>query len=69
MRRLILGLLGTLTLSLTLASGAHAAAQSWQEGTHFDRLPAVQRTTVPAGKVEVLQVFSFGARAATSSSP
>jgi thiol:disulfide interchange protein DsbA len=42
------------------ASLSHGAVQRWQEGEHFVRLPVVQRTTVPAGKVEVLEVFSYG---------
>ena len=57
MRRGILGLLGA--LALVLASGAQAA-QTWVEGTHYARLTPVQRTTVPTGKVEVLEVFSYG---------
>jgi thiol:disulfide interchange protein DsbA len=57
MRRGILGFLGA--LALVLASSAQAA-QTWVEGTHYARLTPVQRTTVPAGKVEVLEVFSYG---------
>ena len=57
MRRNILGFIGA--LALVLASNAHAV-QAWTEGKHYARLAPVQRTTVPAGKVEVLEVFSYG---------
>jgi len=46
-------------LALMLATGAQAA-QTWSEGKHYALVTPVQRTTVPAGKVEVLQVFSYG---------
>lgn len=42
-----------------LASTAHAA-QSWTQGKHYDVVAPAQRTTVPSGKVEVLEVFSYG---------
>src|SRR5262245_35039254 len=57
MRRGILGLLGA--LALVLAFNAQAA-QTWTEGTHYERLAPAQRTIVPAGKIEVLEVFSYG---------
>jgi thiol:disulfide interchange protein DsbA len=46
---------------LALAATATATAQSgnWVAGKHYVVIPA-QRTNVPAGKVEVLEVFSFG---------
>lgn len=66
MRRNILGFLGT--LALVLASSAHAA-QTWTEGKHYARLAPVQRTTVPAGKVEVLEVFSYGCPACNRFQP
>jgi protein dithiol oxidoreductase (disulfide-forming) len=46
-------------LSLALAPGSHAA-QAWAEGTHYTLLVPAQRTTVPAGKIEVMEVFSYG---------
>jgi protein dithiol oxidoreductase (disulfide-forming) len=66
MRRNILGILGA--LALVLASNAHAA-QTWIEGKHYARLAPVQRTTVPAGKVEVLEVFSYGCPACNRFQP
>lgn len=62
MRRTILGFLGSIALAATLAlSPAIQAAQTtWKEGKHFALLSPIQRTTVPAGKVEVLEVFSYG---------
>src|SRR5262245_41400778 len=54
--------LTVLALALTsgLTSPASAAARTWVEGTHYTVLDPVQRTIVPAGKVEVLEVFSYG---------
>ena len=36
------------------------AAPTWTEGTNYDVLNAAQRTNVAAGKVEVMEVFSYG---------
>jgi thiol:disulfide interchange protein DsbA len=36
------------------------AAQTYTEGTDYVRLRAAQHTSVPAGKVEVMEVFSYG---------
>jgi thiol:disulfide interchange protein DsbA len=53
-----------------LASTAHAAqATAWTQGKHYDLLTPTQRTTVPAGKVEVLEVFSYGCIACNSFEP
>jgi thiol:disulfide interchange protein DsbA len=38
---------------------ARAASTHWVEGTHYDVLGQPQATTVPAGKVEVMEVFSY----------
>jgi len=66
MRRGFLGLLGAMALILS----PHAqAAQAWSEGTHYTRLAPPQRTTVPAGKVEVLEVFSYGCPACNQFQP
>jgi thiol:disulfide interchange protein DsbA len=35
------------------------AAQVWTEGTNFEVITPAQHTTVAAGKVEVMEVFSF----------
>jgi len=42
-----------------LATAASAQAQSWVAGKHYSIIPT-QRTNVPAGKVEVMEVFSYG---------
>jgi protein dithiol oxidoreductase (disulfide-forming) len=54
---------------LALVPGAAMAASSWTEGKHYDVLKVVQRTTVPAGKVEVLEVFSYGCPACNGFQP
>lgn len=51
-----------------LASTAHAA-QAWTQGKHYDVVAPTQRTTVPAGKVEVLEVFSYGCIACNGFEP
>jgi len=50
-------MLGVLALILVPVS---QAAQTWTEGTNYDLLNPVQRTNVKAGKVEVMEVFSYG---------
>jgi protein dithiol oxidoreductase (disulfide-forming) len=47
--------------------GAHAA--TWVEGTHYVRLAPPQQTTVPAGKVEVMEVFSYACPACNAFEP
>jgi protein dithiol oxidoreductase (disulfide-forming) len=46
-------------LAFALAANA-AAGQSWTEGTDYTLLSPVQHTRVPADKVEVMEVFSYG---------
>ena len=55
-------------LALVLAPLAQAAP-TYSEGTHFDVITPAQRTTVAAGKVEVLEVFSFGCPACNRYQP
>ena len=43
---------------LGLASAAQGA--NWEAGKQYSVLPHPQRTTVPAGKIEVMEVFSYG---------
>jgi protein dithiol oxidoreductase (disulfide-forming) len=45
--------------ALVLATQAPAAT-TWESGKHYTVLPQPQRTNVPAGKVEVMEVFSYG---------
>jgi protein dithiol oxidoreductase (disulfide-forming) len=50
---MLLGLLMTLLAS-------HAGAAQWTAGRDYFVLPQPQQTSVPSGKVEVLEVFSYG---------
>jgi thiol:disulfide interchange protein DsbA len=52
-----------LLLSVTfsaLLGASQASAATWESGKHYTVLPQPQRTNVPAGKVEVMEVFSYG---------
>jgi thiol:disulfide interchange protein DsbA len=53
-RAALLGVLALLLAPLT------QAAQTWTQGTQYDLLTPAQRTTVAPGKVEVMEVFSYG---------
>jgi len=55
---LITGL--AILLTIPLASPASAAARTWVEGRNYTVLNPVQRTSVPAGQIEVMEVFSYG---------
>jgi thiol:disulfide interchange protein DsbA len=44
-------------------------AASWEPGKHYTVLPQAQRTNVPAGKVEVMEVFSYGCPACNRFQP
>jgi len=57
MNRFIVILLGALVFPLPVAT---PAAPAWTEGVHYERLAPEQHTNVPAGKIEVLEVFSYG---------
>ncbi len=45
---------------LALVLDAHAGPQTWVQGRNYVLLDSVQPTHVAAGKVEVLEVFSYG---------
>jgi thiol:disulfide interchange protein DsbA len=66
MKRCIAALLGVLVLALSVES---QAAQSWTQGKHYVLLSAVQPTTVSAGEVEVMEVFSYGCPACNRFQP
>jgi protein dithiol oxidoreductase (disulfide-forming) len=66
MRRHLTALLSALLV--VLVPTAHAAP-TWVEGTHYERLPTPQRTTGDLGKVEVLEVFSYGCPACNRFQP
>ncbi|HLJ74983.1 MAG TPA: thiol:disulfide interchange protein DsbA/DsbL [Thermoanaerobaculia bacterium] len=54
--------IGSMLMALLVCASAlpaHAAPAPWVEGTHYDVLERPQATTVPAGKVEVMEVFSY----------
>ena len=50
----------SLLASALLLLAANGQAANWVAGTHYSVLPQAQRTSVPAGKIEVLEVFSYG---------
>jgi thiol:disulfide interchange protein DsbA len=52
-------MMGLFALAVVLAQSATAAPR-WVEGADYVRLATPQHTTVPAGKVEVMEVFSYG---------
>ena len=56
MNRFATALLGSLALVLPVVA---MSAPAWTEGVHYERFAQVQRTTVPAGKIEVMEVFSY----------
>jgi thiol:disulfide interchange protein DsbA len=66
MNRFIAAMLGV--LAVALVPQTHAA-QTWTEGTHFKVVQPAQHTTVPAGKVEVMEVFSYGCVACNGFQP
>ena len=62
-----------LTSLLTLAAlgGLATAAQAanWVAGKHYSVIPQAQRTNVAPGKVEVMEVFSYGCPACNAFRP
>jgi thiol:disulfide interchange protein DsbA len=59
----LLGLLGCVVVSQAYA------AQTWTEGKNYFLVSPAQRTSVPAGKVEVMEVFSYGCPACNAFVP
>jgi len=57
-----------LLVLLAPLSAAHAAA-AYVEGQNYVRLTPAQHTTVPPGKIEVLEVFSYGCPACNAFQP
>jgi len=66
MERLATALFAVLALAPLSEAGA---AQSWVEGRDYETLAPAQHTSVPAGKVEVMEVFSYGCPACNSFEP
>lgn len=63
---------GLLLLALLVFAAvlpARAAPPQWVEGTNYDVLEQPQPTTVPAGKVEVMEVFSYACPACNAFQP
>jgi thiol:disulfide interchange protein DsbA len=66
MKRFVAALLGGLAIIL---SPVIQATQTWTEGTNFEVINPAQRTSVAPGKVEVMEVFSFGCPACNQFQP
>ena len=66
MNRFFAALLGSLVLAVPVAT---TATPAWTEGVHYDRVVPEQHTNVPAGKIEVLEVFSYGCPACNGFQP
>jgi thiol:disulfide interchange protein DsbA len=56
-------------LGLLLALQPAAEAANWVAGKHYSVIPQAQRTNVAAGKVEVMEVFSYGCPACNHFQP
>jgi thiol:disulfide interchange protein DsbA len=62
--------LAALAYSLTLAAAAGAqGAPAWIEGTHYFLVEPARPTSVPPGKVEVTEAFSYGCPACNAFLP
>jgi protein dithiol oxidoreductase (disulfide-forming) len=59
-------MLGMLALVITPLS---QAAQTWTEGSNYDVITPAQPTNVPAGMVEVMELFSYGCPACNGFQP
>jgi len=64
--RTLVAFLALLSCALTPAANA---AQTWSQGTHYALIAPAQRTNVAAGKVEVLEVFSYACPACNAFQP
>jgi len=59
----------TLLCALLVLFGVGARAATWTEGQDYSVITPAQSTSVPAGKVEVLEVFSHGCPACNGFQP
>jgi len=50
----------SLLAGVLLMLGSVTQAATWVAGKQYSVLPQAQRTSVPAGKIEVMEVFSYG---------
>lgn len=64
-----LGLLFSLLAALTTVRAAAAEPAAWTEGRDYAVLNQPQRTNVAPGKIEVLEVFSYGCPACNGFQP
>jgi thiol:disulfide interchange protein DsbA len=64
-----LGSIAIAVLMCTWALDAYAGSGTWVEGRNYVRLDPAQHTHVAAGKVEVLEVFSYGCPACNTFQP
>jgi thiol:disulfide interchange protein DsbA len=55
-------------VALAFVAQAQAQTPNWVAGKHYSVIPT-QRTNVPAGKIEVMEVFSYGCPACNSFLP
>lgn len=69
MLRRALVLVTCLSAVLPLAAWAQGAPPKWVEGTHYTAVSPVQTTNVSPGKVEVMEVFSYGCIACNNFQP
>lgn len=58
-----------LSAALPLTTWAQGAPPKWIEGTHYTAVSPAQRTNVAPGKVEVMEVFSYGCIACNNFQP
>jgi protein dithiol oxidoreductase (disulfide-forming) len=65
MTRLTASLVAAALISLAV----DARAATWTEGVNYMRITPAQPTTVPSGKVEVMEVFSYGCPACNAFQP
>ncbi len=66
MRHIVFALCATLAVALVPDA---QASQDFVEGKNYSLLVPAQHTTVSAGKVEVMEVFSYGCIACNSFQP
>lgn len=70
--RLLWAAMGWMIVALLPATGAaqqQVAQQQWVEGKHYFVIRPAVRTSVPAGKIEVAEAFSFGCPACNAFEP
>ncbi|HEY4366831.1 MAG TPA: thiol:disulfide interchange protein DsbA/DsbL [Steroidobacteraceae bacterium] len=70
MRKFVMSMLSMVVLSGAVLAGMSVAnGAEWTEGKHYSQILPPQHTSVPAGKVEVTEVFSYGCPACNHFQP